>query len=101
MATAARGLSLVTALRAAPVQFLLQEEQVDHGDSNGSHGEARGGLCQRRRPESMWLGFRNWGKCEAEEEENELGFIVGLLYFAGARLVTKPSSGRLPARGRR
>jgi hypothetical protein len=47
----------------------------------------------------VWLGFRNWGKCEAEEEENELGFVVGLLYFAGARLVTMPSSGRLPARG--
>ncbi|KAK1647580.1 hypothetical protein QYE76_065385 [Lolium multiflorum] len=43
MATAARELSLVTVLWAAPAQFLLQEEQVDHGGANGGYGLAWGG----------------------------------------------------------
>jgi hypothetical protein len=40
-----------------------------------------------------------WGN-RAEEEESELGFVLVLLYGARARLVTTPSSGRSPARGK-
>ena len=64
-------------------RFLLQAEQVEDGGLDGGHGEARGGLCRRRRPEPVGLGFRNLGKCEAEEEESELGFVLSLYTALG------------------
>jgi hypothetical protein len=45
-------------------------------------------------------GF-GYGEFLGEEEEDELDFVLGLLYDAGARLVTKSSSGRSPARRKR
>jgi hypothetical protein len=53
--------SSATILTAA-ARFLLQDEQVNHGDFNGSLGEVRGGLYRQRRPGSVRLGFRNWGR---------------------------------------
>jgi hypothetical protein len=70
-------------LQLAPARFLLQAGQVEHGGDDGGYGEARGGICRRRRPESVGLGFRNWGKCEAEEEESELGFVLSLYTALG------------------
>jgi hypothetical protein len=63
----------------AVARFLLQDEQVEAGDSDGGHYKARGGLCRRRRPESVGLGFRHGEKLSREGRNSvqcsSLGFI--------------------------
>jgi hypothetical protein len=79
MATAARELSLVTALRAAPAQFLLQEEQVDHGGANGGYGLAWGGSYRRR---GRWPGELGFGKLGQRRKKPRLRLVVEFLYGA-------------------
>jgi hypothetical protein len=58
---------LTAALQDAWGRFLLHTEQVEDGDSNGGHCEARGGPIRRRWPESVRLGFRYRAKIEQRE----------------------------------
>jgi hypothetical protein len=95
MATAARELSLVTALRAAPAQFLLQEEQVDHGGANGGYGLAWGGSYRRR---GRWPGELGFGKLGQRRKKPRLELVVGLLYGDELRLVMTPMKEGSPAR---
>jgi hypothetical protein len=67
----------------AAARFLLQGEHVEAGDSDGGHYKARGGLCRRRRPDSVRLGFRFEQKFGTEEEETRAGFVVGVFILLG------------------
>jgi hypothetical protein len=84
----------------ALARFLLPGDDVEHGGDDGGHGGAWGFPNRRRWPESWRLGFRQEGKIKQEEEELGPEIVSRLLYGIGARLVTKLSPGRSPARRR-
>ena len=68
--------SSTAALRVIWGRFLLQAEQVEGGGLDGGHGEARGGLCRRRRPRSERARV-----CEiGEKEEQEQGGLRPCIY---------------------
>jgi hypothetical protein len=63
----------------APARFLLQVEQVEDGDADGDHGEARGGPYRRRWSESGSARVSVWGEIRRGGRNPELLFVLELL----------------------